>query len=194
MGNSCLGRDLLSLGKLKLGGDVVLDNLDWFFNFIISVENLFDQVFLHFLLIKSDLNPRMSFDLFKCWSHPSVSAEHFDYQVFEAVRQFVLLGFLEICLQVTSENHVVIFIGGFGFMKWEDSSDDDEQNDTYGKDVSLVPVVDSGLLNFRGHVSHGTPVGSEVADLLGCKSEVCNLQIGELVKENILQLEVSVAV
>jgi len=106
----------------------------------------------------SALHPWMLSDLLDSWSFSSVIAEHFDDEILEIVRQVLSTCLFPVSVVVTIQQQIVEVLVLLGLLKWENTLNDNEKNDSSGEHINLGTVIVLILFNFGCHISHRTSV------------------------------------
>jgi len=138
-------------------------------------------------------HPWMFPDLCNSWSIFSFVAEHLDNEILKFIRQVLSSGLLPVSGIVTVQKQIVEVLILLGLLKWENTLNNDEKNDSSGKHVDLTTIIGFIFFNFGCHVSHSASVRLQIMDFSESgESEICHLQIHVFVDQDIFKFEVSV--
>ena len=138
-------------------------------------------------------HPWVVLNLLDSWSLGWVIAEHLEDQIFEFLGEALAADLVPVLLELALEDQVVEVLVLLGFLEWEDTLHDNEEDDAGGEHIDLLSVVGLALLDFWSHVGHGASVGIELVDfLVGGEAEVRDLEVQVIVDEDVLELKISV--
>jgi hypothetical protein len=100
---------------------------------------------------------------------------------------------LPVLIKLSVDDKVVEIFVFLSFLKWENTLDDNEKDDTSREHIDLLSVVGLALLDFWSHIGHGTSVGLKLVDfLVSGKAEISNFEVHIVVNQNVLELQISV--
>jgi len=139
------------------------------------------------------LHPRVILDLFNSWPLFAVITEDFKNQVLELIGKVLASDFLPVVVDFACKDQVVEVLVLLCLLKWEDSLNNYEKDDSGRKYVNSSSIVLLAFFNFWSHIRHCSSIGVKLVDLLvSCESEVSNLQSKIVIDQDILKLKVSV--
>ncbi len=105
-------------------------------------------------------------DLADCGPHRTIVVEECKDQVFELLRKFSAVCFLEVEVCLLRANEIVEVLFFARFLKRKDALNNDEEDHTERKHIGLKATVSLALFDLRGHISEGATVATEASTCL----------------------------